>query len=265
VIERSFIILPGIGPKNEQRLWANGIDSWDSLLFRKRIKGLSDERMERYRQIAKQIINLQSKGMIHEIGMMLPKKETWRLLGSWDSRYIAMDAECVKIQGISSPVIVSVYRGFDRPVTLLRGDDLCWKNLKELIRGGQYLVTFNGSSFDMPMLERWGYSPDNIMHIDLRRFAQRAGLTGGLKSIERKLGIVRSRELEFSTERQVSYLWRLWEEKGSKNALDLLVRYNVQDTTTLRSLSKEIYDRLRNDAMEEYHTGIRRGDVHWTL
>jgi len=244
VLERSFIMLPGVGRRTEESLWRQGISDWDALLGARSVRGISPRRLESLRGHARALRDIEARGGLRELGGLLPSGERWRLLRFWDSRYAAMDIEVARVGKAIRPVMVSLLRGDEDCITLIRGDDLTWRRVGEALSGVDFLVTFNGTSFDTPLLIDDGFPVSGPMQLDLRRYASRSGLFGGLKRIEIDLGVRRPRELEFSTSEQVSYLWRLWEEKGSKNALDLLTEYNRQDTRSLVRLAGEIYSRL---------------------
>jgi uncharacterized protein YprB with RNaseH-like and TPR domain len=237
-------MLPGIGPRKEKTLWDIGIVSWDDFSSASKLPGIGKKRIISLQEFSSRITRLLEEDNMKALCEMMPSRERWRLLRNWNDRFAAIDVESIRIDGTSKPVCISIKRGNKDCVTLIRGDDLCWRNLKDALEGIDFLVTFNGSSFDLPLLTQNGYALGQASHLDLRRFAIRAGLNGGLKQIERKLGKSRPRELEFATEEQVSYLWRIWEEKGSKNAIDLLIRYNQQDAESLVYIARYIYDRL---------------------
>lgn len=248
MLERSFVMLPGIGPRTEKALWMQGILDWDSFLRSDRVRGISGKRLSSLRQSAVMMQHLEERDFLRELASFLPSAERWRLLRHWDGRFAAIDIEVARKGRGLRPVVVSVLRGCGPCRTFISGDDLNWRSIGDALRDVEFLVTFNGSSFDLPILAGNGFPVSWQMQIDLRRYAARAGLPGGLKRIEPLLGIKRPRELEFSTSEQVSYLWKLWEERGSKNALDLLIRYNQHDAASLVQLARYIYARLSGDA-----------------
>ena len=61
---------------------------------------------------------------------------------------------------------------------------------------GSVVVTFNGSGFDLRFLKNT--FPELVLppiHIDLRWISRRLGYSGGLKELERSLGIARKSEV----------------------------------------------------------------------
>jgi len=73
---------------------------------------------------------------------------------------------------------------------------------------------------------------------------KRLGLSGGLKPIERQLGIERDRP-DISG-RDAVRLWHQY-ERGDEAALDTLVSYNREDTVNLRTLADVVCDALHED------------------
>jgi uncharacterized protein YprB with RNaseH-like and TPR domain len=78
-------------------------------------------------------------------------------------------------------------------------------------------------------------------------------LSGGLKEIERDLGLDRDRP-DLSG-RDAVRLWRD-HERGRDGALDTLIEYNREDTVNLRRVA----DRVTDDLHERVFERARRGD-----
>jgi uncharacterized protein YprB with RNaseH-like and TPR domain len=136
--------------------------------------------------------------------------------------------------------------------TLVRGIDLNEDNIRKALAGTKILVTFNGSSFDLPMIgHQYPFSVPRVPHMDLRHVCPKAGLHGGLKSVERQIGIDRPQELEYVTGEEAVYLWHLWERKGNRNALNLLLKYNSEDVRNMEPLADLVYGRMRDGMMRE--------------
>jgi uncharacterized protein YprB with RNaseH-like and TPR domain len=136
--------------------------------------------------------------------------------------------------------------------TLVRGRDLTQAAIGEALEGVNMLVTFNGSSFDLPMIEHeFPFSVPRVPHYDLRHVCPKAGYHGGLKSVEQQIGISRPQELEYVTGEQAVYLWHLWNRKGNRNALNLLTRYNAEDVKNLEPLAEIVYQIMKKKMLRD--------------
>lgn len=114
--------------------------------------------------------------------------------------------------------------------------------LLEALSGAQALYTYNGHRFDLPVIHR-------RLGLNLRRlFASRdlmydcwrRGLYGGLKAVERQLGIPRS--LPHLDGRDAMRLWAAYVDRGEEEALELLLRYNREDVENLDLLRSHLSD-----------------------
>lgn len=152
------------------------------------------------------------------------------------------------IGGSSYPTVVGIAVDFpgDWSVEQLVGDDITPSAIRHVLEGVTTIYTFNGSSFDLPFLA-WKPGVDlrrRFQHHDLMHTCRRAGLRGGLKRIERALGIERTDLPEMGGHDAV-LLWRKYRQEASTAALDLLLQYNradVENLRTLRNLLEESQD-----------------------
>jgi predicted nuclease with RNAse H fold/dephospho-CoA kinase len=121
----------------------------------------------------------------------------------------------------------------DEPATLMQS-----------LQSAEVIVTFNGTLFDLPFLRRT-FSNSTIppSHVDLRYLARRVGLTGGLKAIEKTLGIYLRDGI---AELDGSHAVLLWHRylRGDLQSLRLLIEYNRADVLAMRYLLDEIIERL---------------------
>ncbi len=95
--------------------------------------------------------------------------------------------------------------------------------LLRVLEGVERLFTYNGTGFDLPVIERWlGVSiGKQIPHRDLMYDCWKRKLKGGLKGVERTLGI--HRDTEGVDGLQAMKLWAA-HQNGDAEALDLLLR-----------------------------------------
>ena len=72
-------------------------------------------------------------------------------------------------------------------------------------------------------------------------------MTGGLKQVERSIGIRRSENIAEVDGFEAVRLWKRWTSSGDRGARDRLVEYNIADTVNLRELADIAYRRLVTD------------------
>ncbi|NLI74474.1 MAG: exonuclease [Euryarchaeota archaeon] len=245
MIRRTFLILPSIGCKTEARLWQEGIVDWNDFVAADQIKGVSKHRKEsldNYLEVADQFLE---RGVTGYFCQILPTVEHWRMFDRFEDDCAYIDIETDGQYANSNVTVVGIHRA-GQTTTLVQGEDLNESNISKALEGAKMLITFNGSSFDLPILHyHFPMAVPRLPHYDLRHACRRVGLTGGLKKIERELEIARPREVEYVTGEEAVYLWRTWKRKGSKNALKLLMKYNQEDTENMIPIARKVYDQLR--------------------
>ncbi len=102
------------------------------------------------------------------------------------------------------------------------------------------LFTFNGHCFDLPVIRK---ELDLCLRSqyeshDLRFIGNRMGFYGGLKAVEKQLGI--RRELPDMDGWDAMRLWSQYQNHDDQEALKTLLLYNKEDVMNLILLRKEI-------------------------
>ena len=123
-----------------------------------------------------------------------------------------------------------------------------------LDREAHLLVSFNGSSFDLPFLRREYGVKLAQAHLDLRFWFKRLGHGGGLKAIQTRFPTVHQRASMDIDGYDAVKLWRL-HRRGVPNALETLMTYNAEDTIVLEQLMHLGFDL---EAESRPHLGIPR-------
>jgi uncharacterized protein YprB with RNaseH-like and TPR domain len=249
MIKRTFLLLPGIGQVKERRLWESGVLSWEDFTGRKRLDGISERRKLVMDEGLGTALDLWERGRTEYFCRLLSSGQHWRMYRRLKEGTSYLDIETDGLGPGAVITMVSVHRQ-GRTITLTRGMDLNAENLDRALAGTKMLVTFNGSTFDLPMIEReFPFTVPKVPHYDLRHACPKVGLKGGLKQVELMLGHRRPQEVAYVTGEEAVYLWHLWERKGSENALRLLRRYNQEDARNLEPLAETVYVRLADGLM----------------
>ena len=244
MLRNSFIFLEHIGEKTEKNIWAQGISTWEDFLKAEHVKGISDDKKTYYDTQLKKAVTAYAKHDIGHFSYVLPKRQMWRLYPEYGKNAAFLDIETTGLAVYCTVTVVGIYhRG--KMVSLVQGDNLNKTNIKKILKEASMVCTFNGSMFDLPFLEHHypGCIP-KIPHVDLRFVGRQAGLKGGLKSIERQLGISRPADIVGLDGYEAVRLWKRWTRENDHDALDRLVRYNIEDVENLQTLADIVVERL---------------------
>ena len=242
MLEQTFLFLPGINDKIEQRLWCFGIRSWDDLLAAEHIPSISKERLlfwkHRLRQAQQ---SYEQENGVMMFTKLLGPRHTWRLYNEIMSNPRFIDIETTEFYGDITVVGVSdgdFYQAF------VKGRNLNRQSLQHAFKDATCIITFNGSSFDLPIIERSfpGIIP-LVPHLDLRHICAQAKLRGGLKRIEQHLMISRAAAIRDKNGTDAIMLWHQ-HVLGDNNALQELVDYNAADVLNLMPLAELVISAL---------------------
>jgi uncharacterized protein YprB with RNaseH-like and TPR domain len=118
----------------------------------------------------------------------------------------------------------------------LVGGEITAEALHSILRPVGCLYTYNGSRFDLPFIRaKLGLDLGRqFRHVDLMYACWRQQLKGGLKAVERRLGI--ERQLTNVDGTMAVQLWWEYIHTGNPDALDTLLAYNREDVLNLHTL-----------------------------
>jgi uncharacterized protein len=258
MIRRSFVFLPSVGPATEKGIWSKGATTWNEFLSTERIAGFSKRRKEDLDARLTEAQSFLDDERTEYFCGLLPSTEQWRMFDELRNGVAYLDIETTGVGPGNLVTVVGIMRN-GIMTTLVHGKDLNHGAIKEALDGVKMLVTFNGSSFDLPMIEHeFPFSVPRVPHYDLRHVCPKAGYHGGLKSVEQQIGISRPQEIEYVTGEQAVYLWHLWSRKGNRNALDLLTKYNAEDVKNLEPLADIVYRIMKERMLRDINASYER-------
>ena len=140
--------------------------------------------------------------------------------------------------------VVGIYicNGDDKNITQLVGKDITSHSILEALEGAGIVYTYNGSRFDLPFLH--GCLGVNLTavfpHHDLMYDCWKNNLYGGLKAVERQLGI--ERKLKDVNGYEAVRLWWKYVDSFDLEALNKLLKYNKEDVVNLKTLKVKLID-----------------------
>jgi len=249
VLEHTFIHIQGIGEKTERSLWQRGIRTWQDLLD---YDGSAFPRGRDHFVRKTLEDSFRHRHDIRYFRERLPAGEHWRLYDSFREEAVYLDIETSGgYQGMDEITVIGIYDG--REVrSFVSGANL--SDFELAIADYRLIITFNGTSFDLPCIRR---SFPNITlpdtHIDLRFLLRKLGYKGGLKKIEKEAGIQRESAVDGMDGFDAVRLWRahLW---GDPAALDLLIRYNTADIVDLEPLARLACGQMKARLLSHFET-----------
>lgn len=256
-IENSFIPVDGVGETTERRLWEAGITTWDDFGRDVSVPGLGSTTASRIESFIAEASARLDDGDASYFDECFPSRERWRLYENFRADTCFFDIETTGLDEYSSTVTTVSFHRDGETTTLVQGEDLTAAAIQEHLVDAKLISSFNGARFDIPFLEANFPVSIDTPHLDLMYPCKRLGYSGGLKPIERELGIERDRP-DISGRDAV----RLWHEyeRGDEEALETLVSYNREDTVNLRrladtvagSLHEQVFDRTVEHGLDTF-------------
>ncbi len=273
MLTQSFIFASGISEEIERDIWRRGVLSWEIL---RKHPG----------EVAEVIGETRSKKLLGAIGeaqaaldagdlnwfrVHWPEKELWRLWRGFctPKQRALVDIETTgRTPGFDQITVIGLSDGTherafvaDQPQ---EGDEPL-AGYVEAIRNYRLLVTFNGIGFDIPFIEKHFRSANyrcEQPHLDLMLLARSLGLSGGLKDMEKQVGIARDEGIADMRGSEAITLWGQWQNRRDRSAYDRLVVYCKADCTNLMAFADILYERKVAQVYAPYATEIDLDQAH---
>src|SRR3989338_4905289 len=134
---------------------------------------------------------------------------------------------------------------------MIKNINLDYKLLKKELEKYKLIVTFNGASFDLPFIEkRYPNLLPKIPNFDVKSLTDKLGLKGGLKNIEKELGIKRNQIIDEFNGGDALTLWRMHRATGDEYYLNLLVEYNEYDIINLKLVADKAVKMMKEKILK---------------
>lgn len=228
----------------ERALWDRGCLTWTDAL-----NGINDLPFgAASRDIVRMVLNKSFEALenrehqffVHGLGL----SQSWRAWPDFRDTCVYLDIETDGGRSGDSITTIGIYDGqtFE---CYVKGQNL--ENFRDRISDFGMMVTFFGLGFDVPMiLKRYPQLKLDQLHLDLCPTLREVGFKGGLKKIEKELGISRGEDTDGLSGRDAITLWRRYDRFGDERALKTLIAYNREDVVNLETLAQIAYDRMRH-------------------
>ncbi|MFW5698277.1 MAG: ribonuclease H-like domain-containing protein [Planctomycetota bacterium] len=266
MLTSSFIFANGVTEEMERAIWGRGVTDWQVL---RKHPGEAAEAIgaARAQKLVAAVAEAEQALANADAGWFRrnwPEKESWRLWRGWcQAHEVALvDIETTgRTPGYDQITVIGLSDGTterafiaERP---LPGDDPL-DAFPEAIKTCKLLVTFNGIGFDVLFIEKHFRQRNfhfDMPHIDLLWPARSLGLTGGLKDMERQIGIARADDIQDMRGNEAITLWGAW-RGGDRSAYERLVTYCKADCTNLKDFADHVYERMWARAYAPYAKDI---------
>ncbi len=237
MIEKTFTFLSGIGSKKEKSFYSQGIKSWNSFLETKKVKGISKERKNLIGEEIKKAKKELYDGKLSYFLKNLPQKDSYRLYEFLKDEIVFLDIEVDSDRNI---IVIGLFDGFESKF-LVKGVNLYRDILKKELEKYKLIVTFNGSSFDLPLIEKQFDLPITLLHIDLKHLCRKVGLKGSLKKVESQLNLKRPAHLYGHP----ADAWRTAHASRDDRYIKAMLNYNEEDLINLKPILDHCYKKLK--------------------
>ena len=234
----SFLHIPSIGRKTEEKIWESGIRTTEEF-----IKSQTNSIPPRTREKIINHINTSRSNMEdpHQYYDNLPSSEQWRIFKRFQKNTAYIDIETTGLDTYRDKITtIALYDG-DHIKHYVNGINL--DEFKKDICDYNVIVTYNGKTFDVPFIESFFNIEISHCHLDLRYILKSLGYSGGLKSCEKQLGIGRGDDLDGVDGFMAVLIWNHYRRRKDKKALETLLAYNIEDVLNLEYLMITAYNK----------------------
>jgi uncharacterized protein len=236
MIDGAFLHFKGIGKKTRENLFRLGIIDWSTAEeFMSKIPFQESKRNNLFNEITENKNALNRNDIAFFVNKFHPE-DKWRILAHYFEQASYFDIET---DGVYNRITTIALYHKGKLYNFTKNINL--DEFLDLLEDVKLIVSFNGSSFDVPVVvQNFRIQSFPVPHLDLRWICYHEGIRGGLKQIERNLSIKRPTELEGVDGLEAIQLWYRWSEYNDKEALARLIKYCSADVLSLVKLTEKI-------------------------
>jgi len=238
LIKECLQLFTGIGSVTEKKIKDTGIYSWDDCLNNRESLPLGKGKISLLiKEIEESLFEYENRNISYLL-KRFPQKEVWRVLAEFMPEATFFDIETTGLSFYESHI--TVISAFFKGEIYVYQHDNNLADFLDLVERSTLLVTFNGKSFDVPFVERTFNLPSlDVPHIDLRWVLYHFGYSGGLKKIEKNLGLFRPEGIkDIDGFEAVDLYYR--GVNGEKDAFNQLMRYCNADVIATKMVAEQI-------------------------
>jgi uncharacterized protein YprB with RNaseH-like and TPR domain len=236
----------GIGPVRLATLHSTGVRTWaDVLECHERIP--ASWRPQLVAECRRCLTALKTDDLGYFLDCFAPQ-DRWRILDHYFEQATFFDIETEGLH-YDAPITTIVCWHQGRLWTFIEHENL--DDFLQLLESVTLLVSFNGSTFDVPrVLDAFHIPTLGCGHLDLRWSCYHQGYRGGLKEITGQLEIERPSDLQAADGQMAVELWNAWQTDQDRGAREQLIRYCAADVLLLVALAGRLTGRSDEGADE---------------
>ena len=194
-LKQAFAHFPNIGPVRLQLMRQAGIRQWDD------IEPNPPPPLNNWSYFWEDIYNAAvdareafANGNLQFFTQNLKPSDRWRLLHLKLSQTTFIDIETSGLESLDNYITTIVAFDGQKLHTFVKNENL--EDFPDFLLTLKFIVTYNGSTFDLPKIMREFNLPNiPVPHVDLRWLCHNCFLDGGLKNIEKTLNIKRPEDI----------------------------------------------------------------------
>lgn len=236
MITEAFHHFRGVGPVRLAKLHDAGIRSWNDVAAHSEAipKSIRSGMLAESERCVAALENDEIKYFVDHLFPL----DRWRILHRYIERCSFFDIETTGLEYDDTITLIMCWHD-GRLHTFVEHENL--DDFLDLLDEVELLVSFNGSTFDVPRVLDGFHIPElPCPHFDLRWPCYHHDLGGGLKQVTAGLGIKRPEDLNDADGSLAVQLWHRWADHKDEEARNQLIRYCGADVLLLKPLAEHV-------------------------